>query len=271
MRELYRINNKSISEHRLDDGEIVNSYSELIHKVGTIQNIVPEYMIYYRGQNNDCMSDEGTTLLPSIYRKNINGQLKALELKKRIEILIEAEGKILTYFNKIIGLNDYNLYIRLKEYKEIRWALIQHYEIVRTPLLDLTYSIDVAATFALLNNNNKFGYFYLIALPYPNNSISINVDEKLINIRLNCCCPPEARKPHYQDGILVGTYPFDYNDNDRKREYDLSLRLIKKFRLNNTDEFWDKDFKSIPKSIIYPVNFDNSFEMFLNNIKGFNI
>lgn len=268
MKELYRINNKSISEHRLDDGEIVNSFSELIHKIGAIQNIVPEYMIYFRGQSIDYSLKEGTNLLPSIYRKNTNGELHSYELKERIEKLIDTEEKVMKYFyKKKIGLNDFNLFTKLNRNKELKWALIQHYEIAKTPLIDLTYSIDVAATFALLGNKNDYGYIYLIALPYPKNSIDINVDEKLINIRLNCFCPPEARRPHYQDGILVGTYPFDYDNTERKKEYDIASRLIKKFRIKNSKEFWDKDFKAIPESIIYPGVYDNPFEKYLVELK----
>jgi hypothetical protein len=50
MKELSRINKKLTSEHRSDEGDLIGAYSELLHKVGAIQNFLPKYMVYFRGQ-----------------------------------------------------------------------------------------------------------------------------------------------------------------------------------------------------------------------------
>lgn len=40
MKELFRINEKSVKEHRRDDGEPIATYSELLHRIGEIQNVI---------------------------------------------------------------------------------------------------------------------------------------------------------------------------------------------------------------------------------------
>ncbi len=124
-----------------------------------------------------------------------------------------------------------------------------------TPLIDITQSLRVAATFALRNSNS--GYLYVFGLPYPNGSISHFIDQKIVLVKLQNVCPTRALRPRYQEGFMVGKFPFrptkEGGDN-------LARRLVAKFLLNNdSGEFWDKDFQPLPGEILYPQNdwFDN--------------
>jgi len=63
------------------------------------------------------------------------------------------------------------------------WAILQHYGVCDTPLVDLTHSLRVAASFAHLeflkakskNKRRKYGYVMALAMPYPVGSISYSV------------------------------------------------------------------------------------------------
>ena len=97
----------------------------------------------------------------------------------------------------------------------------------------------MACSFAL-SENNKEGLFFVFALPYITNRISINSEQDIVNVRLISICPPEALRPHFQEGYLVGTDDVTTEYDDRSA-LDFKHRLIAKFRLDNTQgKFWGK-------------------------------
>ena len=74
-------------------------------------------------------------------------------------------------------------------------------------------------------------------------------------IRLSSICPPQARRPYFQEGYLVGEYPELMSFYEKSRyaphEIDFGQRLLAKFRLPTT--FWEPDhFPPIPKTALYP-------------------
>ena len=101
-----------------------------------------------------------------------------------------------------------------------------------------------------------------LALPYPTGSISYSVEEELVNVRLLSICPPDANRPYFQEGFLVGTFPFDFTR--RSKHLDFGKRLIAKFKLDFST-FWDDEFQPIPESALYP-NID-VFEQITDQIK----
>ena len=127
---------------------------------------------------------------------------------------------------------------------------MQHYEVCQTPLLDLTQSLRVAASFALASEG-KEGYCYVFGFPYPNGSISFSVDLEIINIRLLSICPPGAKRPYFQEGFLVGSFPS--NTEERIPNHDIGVRLIAKFKLKS-EHFWDNDFQPIPQNALLPTD-----------------
>ena len=106
----------------------------------------------------------------------------------------------------------------------------------------------MAASFAL-NDAKNAGYLYIFGFPHPNGSITYCVEHELINIRLLSICPPEAQRPYFQEGFLVGTFP-----SKRLRKHpslDLGVRLIAKFKLV-AQNFWDGNFHAIPSAALCP-------------------
>ena len=139
----------------------------------------------------------------------------------------------------------------IKRKKYIQWSILQHYEVCATPLLDFTHSLRVACSFAQLNNSTGYAFVYVFGLPYITNRISINSEHDLVNVRLLSICPPDALRPYYQDGCVVGTEDIT-QDYESKTELDFRNRLIAKFRIPSNSRFWGKGFSSIPETALYP-------------------
>lgn len=94
---------------------------------------------------------------------------------------------------------------------------------------------------------------YVIALPYYTNRISVNSEEYITNIRLLSIMPPEALRPYYQEGFLIGED--EYNDDlfEHKDEKDLSRRLLYKFKIStedllNSNEIWLNKERLMPQN-----------------------
>ena len=160
------------------DGFFVDSYEKLTRGIAELACANPYLVLFYRGQKTDYKRglDNKSTLLPTIYRNDTSTKemdYRWKKLNKASELLAEKlKGKK--------GLN----YDLARRKKLIQWSILQHYEVVDTPLIDVTQSIRVACSFAVLNNNNDYAYIYVIGLPYYTNRISVNSEEYLTNIRL---------------------------------------------------------------------------------------
>jgi len=105
--------------------------------------------------------------------------------------------------------------------------------------------------FCALQDNSASAYIYVLGLPYITNRISINSEHDLVNVRLLSICPPEALRPHYQEGYLAGTTDIT-NEYDVKTELDFNNRLIAKFKITTNVNFWGDDFDRLPHNAIYP-------------------
>ena len=140
---------------------------------------------------------------------------------------------------------------RLFEFAEISWALLQHYEVTPTLMLDITQSLRVAASFAT-QGDGEYGHLYAIGLPYPNGIISFYADLQIVNVRLLGICPPEAARPYFQDGYLIGTFPHRYRFGYNTK-LDFGRRLIAKFKLPKRS-FWSDTYPPIPTEALYPVD-----------------
>lgn len=228
-----------------DPGFKVTSFRQLVEQVAQLSYLNKDYLLFYRGQKSDFKNTHGnSTFYPTIYRSDY---LTQQELDYRFDKLNSA-SKILTELlvkNKVEGVNE----IRRK--KLIQWSLLQHYEVTETPLLDVTQSLRVACSFAQLDNLENSAFIYAFGLPYYSNRISVNSEHDLINIRLLSICPPQALRPYFQEGYLVGTDDIT-NEYSNKGELDLNNRLVAKFEIPNNDKFWEKDFNRIPQTALYP-------------------
>ncbi len=228
-----------------EKGYFVNTFRSLVEQVAILSYLNKDNLLFFRGQTNDYRNKaDKSTFYPSIYRSEY---LTQQELDYRFEKLYSASHILADLFkkNKIEGQYE------LRRKKFIQWSILQHYEVTETPLVDVTQSIRVACSFAQLNNDQDSAFIYVFGLPYLTNRISINSEHDLINIRLLSITPPQALRPYFQEGFLVGTDDIT-NEYERKEELDLNTRLIAKFEIPNSTSFWGRSFDRIPKNALYP-------------------
>lgn len=237
----------SSKEVAKDNGYYIPNYRELVEQVAKLSYLNKDYLLFFRGQANDYKNKVNkSTFYPTIYRSDY---LTQQELNYRFDKLHSA-GKILVELFKKNNTEGQN---ELSRKKYIQWSILQHYEVTETPLIDITQSIRVACSFAQLNNEHKTAFIYVFGLPYYTNRISINSEQDLINIRLLSITPPQALRPYFQEGFLVGTDDIT-NEYENKEELDLNNRLIAKFEIPNEKSFWGNSFDCIPKDALYPDN-----------------
>lgn len=237
---------------------LVETFIELVKKIATLSFHNKDHLLFFRGQKRDHLNRKNnSSFYPSIYRtkngENLSKELLAIRFKK----LEQASNLLVKKFQEH---NITESYSELKKRKLIQWSILQHYEVCDTPLLDLTQSIRVACSFAL-KNEYEFGYIFVFGLPYITNRITNNSEQDIVNIRLINICPPQALRPYFQEGFLVGT-PDIMNEYEDRSELDFKRRLIAKFKIPNNKSFWS-DQKSLEK---YLMPEDDQIELLCKEI-----
>ena len=235
------------------DPFLVETFRELVEHTAKLAYKNKDNLIFYRGQSNDYKNRAGnSSFYPSIYRGDY---VFLREVANKFDILEGASKALVDLFEdkKIEGFKD------VKRRKAVQWSILQHYEVCDTPYLDFTQSLRVACSFATLESKDEFAYVFVFGLPYLTNRISINSEHDIINIRLLSICPPNALRPYFQEGYLVGTDDITTN-YESKTELDFNNRLIAKFKIPNNSSFWGQGFNKIPKNSLYPNN-DPIFEL----------
>jgi len=226
----------------------VRNYQSLVKKVAEIAFNNPELALFYRGQKREYKSRaNGTSIYPAIYRKKSDSRKSRVYLEERHEILDKADELLVKEFDK----NRLGGTTVLRKFPEVSWAILQHYEICDTPLLDITHSLRVACSFAL-HDSETSGIVYVLGMPHTNGSISYYADEEQINLRLLSICPPAAMRPHFQEGYLAGTFP-SYQSGPRIVQFDVARRLVAKFEIQKS-RFWGRNFHEIPRKALFPAN-----------------
>lgn len=223
----------------------VPTYTQLVREVATLAYQNKDYLFFYRGQDFDYLNKaESSTYYPSIYRRDI---LTNQEVRARFDMLELAEHYLADAFEQaeLDGRQD----VRRKSY--IAWSILQHYGVCDTPLLDMTHSLRVAATFAQLNNPNENGIVAIFGMPYMTNRITYNSEHDLVIVRLLSICPPLALRPYFQEGYLAGTLDIT-RDYLNKSELDFNNRLVAKFSIPNDQSFWGENFERIPEELLFP-------------------
>lgn len=233
-------------------GHKVARYEDLITAVAEIAFRNPRHNLFFRGQSVDHREYHTQTkrkissIRPTIYRGELGRKNPTKkESKERIEAL-DKETKNLQKRWHGPGSKKIN------RHDELAWALLQHYGGCRTPLLDITQSLRVAASFACpegrKNYPPKTAYVYIFGLPAIGGGLTYCPDDDIVLIRLQSTCPPKARRPHYQQGYLVGDFPYR---RDAATYWNLGRRMLAKIEID-TKEFWSPLHRPVPWLALMP-------------------
>lgn len=246
----------------------VKSYFELLRAVAHLQFYNRRFRLLFRGQDKDYNTPHivarastpfRSNLYPSILRGQI-GKRKSDILPSRFDRLFKAEELL-----KSKSSDGY-----MHKHKLIRWAMLQHYEVCPTPLLDVTYSLDVALSFAALSQGGS-GNLFVLAIPQTSGPISTSLESGTQVIDLQQFCPPDVLRPHFQNGCLVGDYPIidgpdDTHGGRRKGAgigNNFACRLLAKFQLESLNG-WDKEgFYRKTKAVLFPNKEDKWYAKML--------
>ncbi len=251
----------SIGQVRASFGFGVTSFRQLVSLVAELGYNNRSMNLLFRGQTEDHRNRDGrSNIYPSIHRPK-SGQTRLVQktLDERLEALHEAVVALREQRHDFGGSGP-GLYL----HDEFQVALLQHHNLRKTPLVDASHSLRVAASFALPDDDSTEGWLFVLGMPHPQGSISHFIDEDIVLVKLQNVCPPEALRPHYQEGYLLGRLsPAVTKDRGDNAAY----RLVGKYLLQNADgAFWDEDFKPIPKTALLPP--DDQFLDELLNIVG---
>lgn len=241
----------------------IYSYRDLLRKVAALAYHNKQFGLLFRGQSNDYMlnalGEAGihSHLYPSILRTVPSISSSTVDMKFvlncRFNILAAAERKLKT----CAGIGE------IARDQILRWALLQHYEVCPTPLLDVTPSLQVATSFAVESKKDG-AILYVLAVPQIAGAVAVAIDAGTQVVRLSHVCPPEALRPHFQEGSLIGNYPpidtedFLHNPSGKLR-FNLAGRVLAKFRLYGCISWDQEGFLPLQQDLLRPDAEDTYF------------
>lgn len=154
------------------------------------------------------------------------------------------------------------------------WAVVQHYELWPTPVIDLTGSLRIAASFALgTTRGRRGGFLYVYDLPNIVGDLmsmyEIQIPDPVV-YRLSSVCPPHMDRPHLQEGFLFGNSRFSPGESRDAAPIELANRLVAKFRLVDHREggrsgFWSSDFPKHRQRSLLPAPEDDEIKRMLDS------
>lgn len=216
----------------------VGNWDELRAATSFLTLMNKRCVLYFRGQGAHFQQ-----CLPTLFRNewSLNGRKLALTQKNRgnyYAAVRELQQHVFEV-SKTIGTPRYYL---IEHFPAATAAILQHYELWPTHLIDVTRSLPIAVSFATGIGDRKDAYLYVFAMPDLRGSITSDIDQHLSLSRLEAICPPDAKRPHHQDAYLIGRFPEpqgighpgDKIWDDWQRGSDLMNRLVAKFHLTFT-------------------------------------
>lgn len=244
--QISKMGQTSVGQIRKSKGHLVTTFRQLLDEVALVTINNRNFEMFFRGQSHDYKDNKGKSkIYPSLYRP-LNGK-KSIR-KELIEQRYKDMDRLIAGSRDADELMQKYLNDPLTSFDEFHISQFQHYEIIPTPLIDITQSLRVAASFALREGSG--GFLFVFGLPYPNGSISHFIDQQILLIKLQNVSPVDAYRPRYQEGYLVGKFPIK---KPKEAGDNLARRMIAKFRLqNHNGKFWDEDFSKYGDHILFP-------------------
>lgn len=249
-------------------GHKVASFLELARKIAELQFLNRDHVLLFRGQGGDHRNVKGnTSVKPTLFRPEGRGNPDRATLETRFDSLARAERALVGRYQSA-GFRGLD---RIKRHHVLRWSILQHYEVCATPLLDVTHSIRIAASFASLSakdSGKSRAYVFVLGVPNLSGAVTASAEAGLQIIRLSSVCPPQAVRPHIQEGYLLGQYPEVTGIAERENyfhyEMDFGLRLVAKFQFEPASFWTDDDFPQVPESALYPNANDPLYQLALD-------
>jgi hypothetical protein len=258
----------------------VGTYRDLFKVVSFLNVMNKEFNLLFRGQGHDYPPD------PSILRENweVPGRNGTVRLSEDRQYYWQQLAPICDWVSEILRGKlprhapfDQYKYPGKKYLRVAPWAVIQHYGLWPTPLLDMTSSLRVAASFALgVPKIRQAGILYVFAVPrIVSDVMDSSASNNPLAVRLSSVCPPIASRPHLQEGHLFGNPNFETGDLAQTGIPAASGWLIAKFRLENLGRvgssggtgFWDRDFPKHTAGSLLPTSQNDSLSsMFRDKI-----
>jgi hypothetical protein len=108
----------------------------------------------------------------------------------------------------------------------------------------------------------------VLGVPNVSGVIKASSEANLQIVRLSSACPPEAVRPHLQEGYLLGEYPeitdFEQNAHYSHFEMDFGRRLIA-----NRATFWKSpNFPKATDDALYPKDHRDPLLSVAQDLKG---
>ena len=257
----------SNSKIRAGDGHPVKSYFDLARKIAELQFLNRDYVLLFRGQRTDHKTSKGNSSMRPPLLRGSGAVVPSRDiLRQRFERLRAAEAALLTAY-RAAGFKGID---RLKRERILRWSILQHYECCKTPLLDVTHSLRVAASFAAEGSTGA-AFIFVLGVPAISGAITASAESGLQIVRLASACPPAALRPHLQEGYLLGEYP-DMADIEQKANYqlwetDFGRRIVSKFRFTPAT-FFSETFPQLSSKAIYPSGQRDEMQEVAERIKS---
>jgi len=245
----------------------VETFLELATKVAELQFMNRDHVLLFRGQAVDYRNAQNnTTLKPTLFRPRSEGNPSSGVLIHRFQDLKRAEQLLVESYQQkeFIGSE------RLKRHQIVRWSILQHYEVCPTPLLDVTHSLRIAASFGSGDEENE-AFIFVLGVPNLSGAITASAEAGLQIVRLSSVCPPAALRPHIQEGYLLGEYPemigYEQKELYAHYEIDFGRRLVAKFRFSPST-FWKMDaFPKVERKALYPSSSADPLRKMAEQIK----
>lgn len=214
----------------------VYSFRELLQRNAEVVSRNPQYSIFYRGQARQYSDRDGrVTILPSIYR-GVKPRQKN-EMRERFERLESTVDNVRKALDACDAFKADSRRLRTVSC----WAIIQHYGLCDTPLIDVSQSLRVACAFALQCAcdvlDGEGPVVYDIALPFVEGPLTLNANEELYLMKLDSLMPSLALRPFIQESYLVGDELIRRGIEDLSGA-DLRRRVIASFQLCGDREQW---------------------------------
>jgi FRG domain len=233
---------------------VIHSARDLVKVLSFLNVMNKKLVLLYRGQTDDF------PLLPSLERQHwfppgggkVDLELDRLHYWRQLTNVEKSVRDILMQ----TGVPRWRPFL---SHPAALWAVIQHYEIWPTPLLDFTSSWRVAATFAFnFERQRRQAFLYVVGMHRVRSDLMdigrLVPDDSAFAVRLSAVCPPDAQRPHLQDGFLVGHYPFNESIVVHPAFSDAAAILVARIVLVNRRHlsFWDADFPMLRRGSLLP-------------------